>query len=179
MAGKQPDAFDTIHLSLEDKKQLIDQIDHDAVKVAPGSNRRRLRVPYNLGQIDLVIAQSERRIVRFRAVPRNLSSHGIAFLHGGFLHAGKPCAIAMGTVDGDRVCNKGWVSTCRHVAALIHEIVVLFDDPIELDRYVQLEPQQQALLDRDRARECRNLALIEVTSPERASTQMMSPGCVW
>ena len=62
---------------------------------------------------------------------RNISSTGLAFLHGGFVHANTTCLAQLISTQGTWRNVKGQVIRCRHIAGNIHEVGVSFDMEIE------------------------------------------------
>ena len=67
---------------------------------------------------------------------RNLSSGGIGFLHGAFMHMGSKCLVVLVAKNSDVVQLRGAVVMCRHVEGLVHEIGVQFDRRIQPERFI-------------------------------------------
>jgi hypothetical protein len=72
----------------------------------------------------------------YRAVSRNISSRGLGFLHGKFVYPGSACRIVVRTTDGTLVGLCGSVVRCRHVEGRVHEVGLLFEAPVDLQRFV-------------------------------------------
>lgn len=81
---------------------------------------------------------------------RNLSSMGIAFLFGGFVHNGSVCVVQLITLHGCWNDVVGQVVHCRHVDAHLHEVSVKFDQEIDPSFYVvEAAPCRVLLADDD------------------------------
>ncbi len=68
--------------------------------------------------------------------PRNLSRHGIAFFHGGYLHNDTYCEVSLRKRDGSVTACPGHVVHCRFIAGRVHEIGLRFQTPIDVRQYV-------------------------------------------
>lgn len=84
----------------------------------------------------------------FLVQPRNLSSRGIGFLHGSFLHNGTECNVWLRAQDGKLISVLGAVARCQWICGRVHEIGVSFDAPIVLDDYLppKMNPTDDARL---------------------------------
>jgi len=67
---------------------------------------------------------------------RNLSSTGIGFLHGSFVYTGTHCTMALRTRHNRMVNVEGKVVRCHLVHRHIHEVGILFSEPIQLGDFV-------------------------------------------
>jgi hypothetical protein len=101
--------------------------------------RRGVRATYDVGHLDVEIDQPCGSTVSYSVIPRNLSTRGFAFAHGRFLYVGSPCRVHLRTLDGQTLVAPGRIITCRHLHGVCHEIIVLFDGPIDLSRFVELD----------------------------------------
>ena len=133
----------TVRLSDAERLQLLDELDQSqeiaSDKVQPESNRRaNTRYSYRKGDIPIVVEQPGGVITRLSVSPRNLSSGGIAFLHGGFLYVGSKCSLQLSAPATDRIVVSGEIVNCRHVDGILHEVSVKFNMPIEPGLFTQL-----------------------------------------
>jgi len=133
----------TVRLSESERLQLLDQLDQSqeiaSDKLQPESNRRtNTRYSYRKGDIPIVVEQPGGVITRLSVSPRNLSSGGIAFLHGGFLYVGSKCSLQLSAPSADTMVVSGEIVNCRHVDGILHEVSVKFDMPIEPGLFTQL-----------------------------------------
>ncbi len=77
---------------------------------------------------------------------RDLSTTGIAFLHRSYLHTGSQVTVHLRDLQGVTRTNPATIMRCRYVKGMIHEIGARFAKPIDLGRYVELEPLRLAML---------------------------------
>lgn len=126
----------TVRISDAERLQLLDQLDQSqefkSDNFQSESNRRAdTRYPYRKGDIPIVVEQPGGVITRLSVSPRNLSSGGIAFLHGGFLYVGSKCSLQLIAPATNPIVVSGVIVNCRHVDGILHEVSVKFDMPIE------------------------------------------------
>lgn len=100
---------------------------------------------------------------------RNLSSGGIGFLHGSFIHKGSKCLVVLIANNGEVLQVPGSIVMCRHVEGLVHEIGVQFDHRIQPERFISgmdgdFDPQQSMEVPKLRGR----LLYVEDTKAEAA-----------
>ena len=133
----------TVRLSDAERLQLLDELDQSqeiaSDKLQPESNRRaNTRYPYRKGDIPIIVEQPGGVITRLSVSPRNLSSGGIAFLHGGFLYVGSKCSLQLSAPATDPIVVSGEIVNCRHVDGILHEVSVKFEKPIDPGLFTQL-----------------------------------------
>lgn len=133
----------TVRLSDAERQQLLNQLDHSqeiaSDKLQTESNRRaNIRYPYRKGDIPIVVEQPGGVITRLSVSPRNLSSGGIAFLHGGFLYVGSKCSLQLTALSTEPIVVSGEIVNCRHVDGILHEVSVKFDMPIDPGLFTRL-----------------------------------------
>ncbi len=136
----------TIRLSPRDRKRLIEEIDGQSAPVDKEYDRRRLRVTFNIGEIEVQIRNPAGDTVAFAVLPRNLSTGGLSFIHGQFVHVGSDLTAYLPRLHDTALEVEGRVVRCRHIQGLLHEIGVMFRDPIELDQFVRLDRDQASRL---------------------------------
>ncbi len=129
--------FDGVRLSAAERRLLLESLDADATKqheAMGGENRREdERSPFH-EEVQVTIEHPGGGVSHVVALARNVSSQGLSFLHGGFVHTGTRCQIHLSTVDGERVTlTAATVRSCRHVRGRIHELGVRFDERISID----------------------------------------------
>lgn len=125
---------------------MIDSMEADRLsQTRITENRRGVRVPFNIGTIVIVVTQPSGHVVRYAVAPRNLSTRGLAFIHGRFLYKNSAVEVLLPDVDRKSIqCITGFVLDCRHVNGLSHEVSVKFDKPMDLRRFVRLDMEQAA-----------------------------------
>ncbi|MEM6458068.1 MAG: response regulator [Planctomycetota bacterium] len=83
--------------------------------------------------VKLLIHQPGGTTHKFRVRARNLGDAGIAVLHGGFLHRGSVCRVEIFDAAMPLVSLPARVVHCRYVRQTVHEIGLVFDEPIDSD----------------------------------------------
>jgi len=113
-------------LNFVDKLETIDEADEKREKRR--SDRTRVR-----DGLHVIISYDDKieRDVWFKAVPRNLSDHGLAVLHGAFIYPGSKAMIRFQTTDGESMSVMGTVRRCNFVGGKTHDVGVEFDNPID------------------------------------------------
>jgi len=89
---------------------------------------------------------------RFSVVPRNISTYGLGFIHGQFIHEQTRVNLALPARGGELVGMTGLIVRCRHVTGLIHEVGVMFDEPVDVRRFVAPEEADEETIQREQAR---------------------------
>ena len=112
------------------KKRSADGIEND---------RRDLRLRYYRGACEATLARSGGAEVRHAITPRSLSRPGFAFIHGQYVHGDTRCCIDLIDLGENKREFRGSVAQCQHLSGIIYEVTVLFDEPIDLDRFVDLD----------------------------------------
>ena len=113
----------TIRASADKVDALLDQIEAASNPRAEENDRRTAeRYIYRCkGLVAQIQQPGEAAPRQFAVEPRNLSSGGIAFLHGGFVHAGSTCAVHLVSLYEETEKVAGTVVGCRYVDAGMHE----------------------------------------------------------
>lgn len=158
----------TIRLSDRQRERLLSSLEKQSHS-SPETDRRDLRLRYNRGACEATLSNGMSSEMRHVLTPRNLSRRGFAFIHGQFVHRGTRCCIELIDLDDNPCQVRGSVARCQHLSGIIHEVSVVFDDPIELDNFVELDADQHRQLSREIKRKRLNdstLALLD-SSPRR------------
>jgi len=141
MDGSKDNPIETLRISDRDRRKIVDVIEHQS-RSTINDERRGLRVPVVSEGVVVTVTHADNSYVRYVVMPRNLSTRGFAFVHGRFIYGESPCEVLLPMLDGSRCRLLGKVLNCRHVSGMIHEVSVLFDDPIDLSQFVNLTPDQ-------------------------------------
>lgn len=146
--------INTLNIGERDRQKLVDYVNaagQAQALVIVDQDRRNLRVDFRNKGIQIEVISQEGQIVRFEVVSRNLSNRGFAFIHGQFVHNDMRCRLFLPQSNDDRVYSlEGFITRSRHIKGLIHEVVMIFDHPIDLTRFVKLGPSQLKKNMRDR-----------------------------
>lgn len=137
------DFQDMMRLSDAARRTLLNQLKAQAEasgnRTAGGKENRRKdrRWDYTQSDVAVTVEHPGGTLSRYLVTARNLSSGGIAFLHGGFLHKNTRCRIQLRRLGGtaeDAVV--GAVTNCRHVEGRVHEVSIKFERRIDPMQYV-------------------------------------------
>ncbi len=127
----------------------LDQLEHDA-DLASGAKRASRRQQFRDLECRVDIYHAPGAAPTSCIVPtRDLSAHGLAFLHRSFLHTGSQIAVHLRERDGSTRLHPATIMRCRHVDGMIHEIGAKFAKPIDMSQYVDLEPLRIVMLFND------------------------------
>ena len=102
---------------------------------SPSTKRKHTRWSMQNQKAVVTIVDESGATKNLVVAPRNLSTGGVSFLHGGFLHIGSRCAVTMRTLKGQATPVKGTVMRCSHRKGRVHEIGVKFDEQIDPRRF--------------------------------------------
>lgn len=133
--------IDTIRLSPRDKQRLVTEIQNQSRHYTPKHDRRRLRVDF-CGNVIVSLRNPDGHTVRYSVTPRNLSTHGLGFIHGQYVHQDRPCEVIIPTLNREWIQLTARIRRCKHLAKLIHDVSLVFDQPIDLADFVALTPDQ-------------------------------------
>lgn len=105
----------------------------------PDSGRRSQRLSYRVdGGVRFTIDPPESAAIEFLTDTVDLSSHGVALLHAGFVHFQTPCAVELLRLDGKRVSVAGIVKRCDCIVAPVHHLGIEFKETIDITEYVNV-----------------------------------------
>lgn len=129
--------IETIRLSEDQKQRLVRQVNEHYHKPVP-KERRDLRVPYHASGAVIVVLQPNGTLTRHAVLPRNLSRGGISFMIGRFMYPDCEAQVVLPERGGGTVTIGGRTLRCNHFSGMIHECAVVFNEPIDLDRFLDL-----------------------------------------
>ncbi|MEM1422686.1 MAG: response regulator [Planctomycetota bacterium] len=122
---------------------IVETLRHDSPEVqellqsagdcatSPSTKRRHTRWAMQ-HQKAIVTVKEDNSVTRnLLVVPRNLSTGGVSFLHGGFLHIGTHCVVTLRTLKGQAIPAKGTVTRCVLRKGGVHEIGVRFETQVD------------------------------------------------
>jgi hypothetical protein len=98
---------------------------------APTELRRGSRLRYRILNA-IVYPDNMDRTIAFVVPTRNLSAEGMAFLHSHMMYSGRSCLVQLPSRMGKWLPINATVVRCRHIRAMLHEVAVKFDQPIDL-----------------------------------------------
>lgn len=121
----------------ESQKREIIQIleERDANNASSRAHPRHLYCVANGVQVQ--IAQPGGSVTRFIVAPRNLSTNGMQFLHGGYVHVGTSCIANLLQLNGHTQLVRGTVVRCDYICGRVHDIGIKFDSSIPIQEFVK------------------------------------------
>ena len=131
--------FDLVRLPPEAREILLASLETDSSDAATRHGRRSTRHPFRGEMMPFVVMQPGGSVGAYLVLTRNLSSGGLAMIHGGYLHPGTKCRMMLATVHGQNVVIGGRVRRCRHIKGNLHEIGVEFNAPVIPEEFVPPE----------------------------------------
>ncbi len=114
-------------LAAEQLQEMLDSLD-----AAPLSERkhprRSERKPFRSASVEIQIIESHSAPAgnSFQVVTRNLSAHGLAFLHRNMIAIDQRLRVRIPLLDDRHVELLARVARCRYVGDMVHEIGVEF-----------------------------------------------------
>jgi DNA-binding response OmpR family regulator len=132
--------IETIRLDDREKRKLIEAIKKPKTNLK--GPQRGVRVEYNSTCVTVSVLNPGGNIVNYSVIPRNLSRHGIAFLHGRFIYPDSRCDIVLQTLDDESMTMEGTIVRCDHLAGTIHEVAASFNSPIDLTLFANMTPAE-------------------------------------
>lgn len=135
--GNRPN---TIGAGERELAALLDRMDRTAGGRAVDAKRTHARWPFRHASLSMALDHPGGSSVGFRVACRNLSRGGTSVMHNSFVHTGTPCAVTLPRLDGTAEVVRGKVVRCVHVSGIVHELGILFDEPVRLADYVRVDP---------------------------------------
>lgn len=133
----RPHPVDTLRTSSRELEMIMNELDRVGAN-DEGSLRRSLKRWKFTGSKAVVTLLSETgRRQNYVVAPRNLSAGGTGVLHGGFIHAGTRCIVAMRKRTGSVACIPGSVIRCSHIRGHLHELGIQFDHAIDPEQFLE------------------------------------------
>lgn len=143
--GPKEGYVDALRLSEREQGEILARLDAKAA-LFQGDNRRdgsRFRYQIPSGLI-VEITHPGGTITSYLVRPRDLSSRGMAFLHGAFVYPNSPCRLILRTIKGTAAAIAGKVVRCQHVTGRAHEVGIAFAKTIKLQDYLAFDTPADA-----------------------------------
>lgn len=135
----------TIRLEEDRMGKVLAHLDESSA----GHTGKRARPRYGYRVKGLVVHMQQpgsAEAVPFQVPSRDISSTGLSFLHGGFVHTGTRCRIQLITMHGTWADLEATVVRCQYAEAGVHEIGVKFDREIDPSAYCSSAIRTRILL---------------------------------
>lgn len=133
--GKLETSFvDATRLSQGKRAELLKTLDR-ASAGRKDSRRKNDRYEYQVHSLPATILLEGGGESKVLMHGRNISTGGLALLHGGYLHNGTQVRVLLKTQQTVDKLVLGRVVACRHIAKNIHEISLQFYDKIDVSDF--------------------------------------------
>lgn len=143
MASHDQAPIETIKLSTREKKRLVEGVNAQSRSLGTTrKDQRQLRADFNIGEVIARIMLTNGMSILCSVIPRNISTQGLSFFHGRYVHPGCATILNLPTLAGHTAEVPGKVVRCRHVNGVLHELGVEFADPIDVSEFVTLNSQE-------------------------------------
>lgn len=132
----------TLRLSERDKTKLLWAIE-EANSQNYEEDQRQLRVACTNNEAVLTLKPAGGGETRLSMLARNLSRWGAALVHGRYVHPDSRCELAVQDKSGTWHSVAGVVRHARHIQGTIHELGIMFDEPIDLSEFCRLSSAEE------------------------------------
>ena len=149
--------IDALRIGEAEQHRILGEL--EAGQRPAGGPEMRISTRYRYTVRGGVVLTVEGAYTSYLVRPRNLSSGGISFLHGGFVYPGCHSSVALTTRRGERVMATGHIVRCRCVRGRVHEVGMAFDHPVDVDDFldtrtaIDLGPGDETMGESDYPRE--------------------------
>lgn len=137
--------IDLVRISPKEMEQILREIDIRAARCDRAKRRVEERHSYR-GNAILVVFHPERAGSRatYRVMPTDLSSRGVGFLHGVFVHPGTQCQLILSDLHGQSRVVRGVVARCELAKGRVHTVGVKFEHPIALGEFREADDHRKS-----------------------------------
>ena len=105
--------------------------------------RQSSRLKFRHPSISMEIIQPGGGQTHITVACRNLSRTGLGFLHSSYVHTGTRVVLTLTHHSAQRVRVAAKVVRCRHVTRTVHDVGVMFETPINIRDFMELDPLNQ------------------------------------
>lgn len=131
--------IDSLKLSSAEWTKLQQQLNKQNATPEEDQRQGAVRTSMKDGALALLrILTESSQAPHFRIRCRNISSTGIGFMHGQFIHPGTEVEIIFVTQKREGVIVNGKVMRAQLIDGHVHNLGVQFDEPIDLDEIVAM-----------------------------------------
>ena len=131
----------TLGMTSVELEAIYEQLDSGT---GDSSHRRQSsRLSFRQPSVGVEIIQPGGGQTQITVACRNLSRTGLGFLHSSYVHIGTRVVLTLTHHTELRVRVAAKVMRCRHVTRTVHEVGVMFDEPINVRDFMELDPLNQ------------------------------------
>jgi hypothetical protein len=99
--------------------------------------RATVRLPFRRLSVRMSVLHNDGTTASIVVACRNLSSGGVGIFHSAYMHVGTHCAVALPRHGKPELVTRGTVVRCRHLGGRVHELGIMFAEPIEPRDFVE------------------------------------------
>lgn len=127
---------DALRLSPAQLRELHDGLDQYRSAEYDRENRFNERFAYRSSQpVRVRVCHPGGSEVEYHVEPRDLSTTGFGFVHGGFIHPESECKVTLTDNRGKAMLVRGTVRRCQFIEGRLHVVGVEFRDKIDLGMF--------------------------------------------
>lgn len=120
-----------VRMTAHQRSELLCRLDESPGMGRAIDRRRQERIEYRVPDIAVVVQHPGGGAGKFLVHARNISAGGMAFIHGGYIHPGSDCRVALTRRDGRPLTVAGVIAHCRHLEGPHHEVGIRFRKEID------------------------------------------------
>ena len=162
---------DVLKLPTSEVERILQELAQSPQPSGSESARETKRWNLQFQKFVVTLIDENRTKKHLVVVPRDLSTNGVGFLHGGFLHPGSRCFVSMRGNDGKGRSIAGNVVRCRLVRQHVHEVGVKFDDIIN-PREFFIDAGEEYLFNAEQVNIEKLHGMVLVVAESRADQQL-------
>ncbi len=152
--------FNTIRLSEGEVEALLLSLEREQPSGFKGSKRRTRRWFTRGRKVILTTNHAAGNARHFAAYARNLSASGMSVLHGGFLHNGSRCVVAIRDTTGKARLMKARVTRCQHLNRHLHDLGLQFEESINPRDFIDFGDEHVFTVESVEVGDLRGLMLV-------------------
>lgn len=141
---------------------------------APSEHNGAQPQAFNLPNIAIDIVHPSGSSSRVLVDAYQLSSAGLSVVHGSYVHVGTRVVARLMTVDNAWIDANGRIVRCDYVSGLVHDIGLVFDDPIDISDVIPGAGGQLRMLFVDSSEMLPKLAAVYLKEIRAAVTGVSS-----
>lgn len=129
----------TIGMSPQQLEAFLDRLDAMTVPGVSPESRAYARWPIREAYVEVCVQEHGTFKRCLVMATRNVSNGGVAVLHSAFMYPGSKCTVALPSRTGSEhepIVMTGKIARCIHREGMIHEIGIMFDEPIDASKFV-------------------------------------------
>lgn len=128
----------TVRLTPAKITDLLDRLDEASEKLGAAGCRGKPRTRFRITDQRVLVKQPGGSLLGFLVCTRDVSTTGIGFIHGGYLHPGTRCVFDVVKPDGERGVS-GSITYSLLVEGGIHACGAKFDEEIDIGVFLALQ----------------------------------------